>query len=299
MKLIDYGTSLAATVTYPLWGKVLGVGRFAAQANRTLLSLGASPHRVAKLKTGAKMRIDLRSNGQWPMFYSGNADRFWIDAARSLLGDDELFLDIGANIGIYSIQVAALRRIAGQCHAFEPMPANVAQLRENVALNGLSDCVTVHPFGLSDAPDTLQLAFVHQNGADTGNAEIVGEQKPGDDRPRFSIEVRRLDDITLPQRRIGVIKIDVEGHEDFAYRGGAQRLAKDRPIIIAEYNRMELSSRGMGPHVDFSELPDGYVPFHSVGRQFQPLTDWNQLHRVQNFLICPEEAISRIEGRQF
>jgi hypothetical protein len=145
MKLVDYGVSLLGATAYPFWGKLPGVGRVARGMNRRLLSMGATPLRVARLATDAKLRVDLRSGGQWPIFYKRNADRFWIDLARSLLDDDKLFLDIGANIGIYAVQVGAARRIPGQCHAFEPMPGNLARLRENVALNGLGDCVEVHP----------------------------------------------------------------------------------------------------------------------------------------------------------
>jgi FkbM family methyltransferase len=257
------------------------------------LGLGATPIRRAPVAHGAKLLVDLRSIGQWYTFYSGEADRFWIDLCVSLLDDDKLFLDIGANIGIYTVQVASAKRIAGQCHAFEPMPGNIARLRDNIGLNRLADTVTVHPFGLSDEPATLKLAFVDQRGEDTGNAEIVTE---ANGRETFDIQVRRLDEVSLPDRPIGVIKIDVEGHEEPAYRGGADRLARDRPFIIAEYNRMDLESRGLGVVPELGALPEGYVALRKVGANLERVTDWAALHRLENFLICPEEKIGRVIG---
>jgi len=294
MKFIDAGPSLTGAIVRPLWGKVPGIHRATSLANGLFLKLGATPVRPARVSSGATLLVDLRSIGQWYTFYTQKADPFWINLCAELLGDDELFLDIGANIGIYSVQVAAMKRIEGQCHAFEPMPANLARCRENIALNGLERCVTLHGFGLSDEPKTMQLAFVAVwNGEDTGNAEIVSDA-PDDGRERFEIEVRRLDDIGLPDSRIGVIKIDIEGHEDAAYAGGFERLSRDRPFIVAEYSRPELASRGLGPELKFdTHLPPDYVAMREDNGRLVPLTDWMALPQLTNFFICPAEKIER------
>ncbi len=283
-----------SAVTSRLW-HVRGMMRCADIANRGLLLMGGNPIIATRLNNGAQLLLDMRSAGQWYSIYSRNSDSFWAKLCADLLSDDQLFLDIGANIGIYAVQVSHLRGNGGQCHAFEPMPGNIARLTDNVALNQQQGVITIHPYGLSDAPATLQLAFVSaDHGEDTGNAEIV-DAAAAAGRETFAIEVRCLDDVALPDRPIGVIKIDVEGHEDHAYRGGARRLAKDRPFIIAEYNRAELASRGLGPALDFAaHLPSKYCALRRQEDVLTPIADWSALPRLDNLLLCPEEKVARL-----
>lgn len=258
MALVEYMVRTTSAVTSRFW-HVRGMMRVAGAANRCFRAVGGNPIVATNLNNGARLLLDMRSVGQWYSIYSRNSDSFWTKLCADLLDDDQLFLDIGANIGIYAVQVSHLRGNVGQCHAFEPMPGNIARLTENVALNQQQGVISIHPYGLSDAPATLQLAFVSaDHGEDTGNAEIV-DAAAAAGRETFAIEVRCLDDVALPDLPVGVIKIDVEGHEDHAYRGGTKRLTKDRPFIIAEYNREELASRGLGPELQFApHLPPDY-----------------------------------------
>lgn len=258
MALVEHMVRATSAVTSRLW-HVRGMMRVADTANRCFRAVGGNPIVATNLNNGARLLLDMRSVGQWYSIYSRNSDSFWTKLCADLLDDDQLFLDIGANIGIYAVQVSHLRGNVGQCHAFEPMPGNIARLTENVALNQQQGVISIHPYGLSDAPATLQLAFVSaDHGEDTGNAEIV-DAAAAAGRETFAIDVRCLDDVALPDLPVGVIKIDVEGHEDHAYRGGTKRLTKDRPFIIAEYNREELASRGLGPELQFApHLPPDY-----------------------------------------
>lgn len=289
-----------SAVTSRLW-HVRGMMRFANLANRGLLLMGGNPIIETRLNNGARLLLDMRSAGQWYSIYSRNSDSFWTKLCADLLDDDQLFLDIGANIGIYAVQVSHLRGNVGQCHAFEPMPGNIARLTDNVALNQQQDAITIHPYGLSDAPATLQLAFVSaDHGEDTGNAEII-DAAAAVGRATFAIEVRCLDDVALPDLPVGVIKIDVEGHEDHAYRGGTKRLTNDRPFIIAEYNREELASRGLGPELQFApHLPPDYQAMRLHGRGgggvLTPIDDWLALPRLDNILLCPAEKMGRLNA---
>jgi FkbM family methyltransferase len=297
MNLADLGVSVTSAATSTVWGRVKGVGRVADGANRLFLGLGATPVRAAPLPTGAKLLLDLRSPGQWQYYYTRDYDGYWIGVCNALLDPDTLFMDVGANIGGYAVQVAVSQRIEDQCYCYEPLPGNLARLHQNIALNGVGAFVKVHDFGLSDAPATLPLALVSvEGGEDTCNAEIV---MPGidDPRPRVEIEVRRLDDSALPDRRIGVMKIDVEGHEDYVYRGGRERFAKDRPFIVAEYNRMLLEKHGLSPQWNFgAELPADYVALRKHDGRLVPVTDWMELHKLDNVLLCPAEGVERAKA---
>ncbi len=68
-----------------------------------------------------------------------------------LLKPGDCFLDIGANVGFYSVLASRIVGATGQVHSFEPFPRNVDYLQKHIELNRLTN-VTVHPLALSDGP---------------------------------------------------------------------------------------------------------------------------------------------------
>lgn len=121
-------------------------------------------------------------------------------------------LDIGAHVGNHTLWLAAICGL--EVHAFEPLHA--ARLRANVDLN----------------PDLSIVAHAVALGAESGVfAQIVGK-----DQLAISdgggIPVIRLDDLALNE--VSVVKIDVEDMEPQVLRGGAETIARNRPVIYAE-----------------------------------------------------------------
>lgn len=137
---------------------------------------------------------------------------------RSVLEDvlarvepDDVFYDVGANVGVYTCLVGRTLR-EGTVVAFEPYPSNVARLREHVERNGIDAVVSA--YALSDERDTVELAVV--DSADPGtqehsiDAEFIDHRKcvasttietaPGD-------SLVGAEDLPEPD----VVKIDVEG----------------------------------------------------------------------------------------
>lgn len=274
-------------------------------ANRLLVRAGATPIRIAPFRDGARLRVDLRSLTQWHAFYSGCYDDLWVRLGAELVTDDRLYLDVGSNIGIFAIRVALAGRVPGQVHCFEPLPANVERIRENVALNGVEAFVTVHDFGLSDADATLQLLLRQdfRDGSGTGNASILINDAADTEYDRVAIEVRKLDDHAglLGDRPVGVIKVDVEGHEDQFFRGAARLLGRDRPIIIAEACRDYLDQKQVTPEQVYRDcLPEGYRLFRERragegGRgtravdQLVRASSFAELRRLENIVLVPDE----------
>ena len=121
----------------------------------------------------------------------------------------DLFVDVGANMGAYSLLAAGVKE--ARVIALEPLPDNVEVLHEQLMLNGLTEKVQVLPIAAGEQPDTLQLVTKSSQ-----NTFII---KSDDWRSQnsLSVEVRRLDAILPDCPRI--IKIDVEGHELFVLKG--------------------------------------------------------------------------------
>jgi len=141
----------------------------------------------------------------------------------SRMNPDCLALDIGANVGTLTVPLA--RHSAGSVLAFEPVPANHLNLIDNLSLNRLAT-VETRAEALSTAPGHAAMFDVHADNA--GTAKLAETPSAG-----IPVPLARLDDI-LDGRRVGLIKIDVEGHEVQALTGGQKMMERDRPLVVAE-----------------------------------------------------------------
>jgi FkbM family methyltransferase len=124
-----------------------------------------------------------------------------------VIRDGDTFLDVGANIGIFAVQIASLRALYPnlKTYAFEPNPTTVARLRANVESLG----VTVFAVALSDRNGTLD--FVE--GAVSNVFSTVDNASSYSITSRQEVcECRRLEDLSIQGDSL-VMKVDVEGHE--------------------------------------------------------------------------------------
>jgi FkbM family methyltransferase len=147
----------------------------------------------------------------------------------TLLCVDGAFVDVGANSGLYSILAGLIpnRRV----EAFEPLQAALEAFRHNLVLNQMIDRVVIHEVALSDRRGS---ATLHIPDPSHGMLQTSASLQP-DFLPAHSmvdVSVRCLDEFEFG--RVGLIKVDIEGHEH-AFLGGAKStIMRDRPIIFAE-----------------------------------------------------------------
>lgn len=169
----------------------------------------------------------------------------------------ETFIDVGANIGAYSLLMTSIPTI-GKVHSFEPSPETVAQLRENIALNGLEDRIEVHNKAVSDRRGELRFGIV--NSLSGANSVIdTSIHSTGKFESQVTVEAVRLDDhLPLRGQRI-CVKIDIEGHEKAAIAGMTQLLSENHVVLQIE-DRPESAS-------DIAETlgPLGFRPLTRIG----------------------------------
>lgn len=157
---------------------------------------------------------------------------FVIKTLKALGKEQPCLLDIGGNVGFYSIGLKKL--LPGlRIHAYEPVPATADQFARNCELNGCRE-IELHRHGLSDSNGTAtffmdprySVAASQRNLLDSEEAEEV------------QCQLLRLDGLRdrLP-RPVDFIKCDIEGAELFAFRGGEALLREDRPVIFSEMLR--------------------------------------------------------------
>lgn len=132
------------------------------------------------------------------------------------------FLDVGANIGTYSLLARSLVGATGRVDGFEPHPVAARRFRENVELNGF-DNVEIHETAVGATAGVIEFL----DGADVSNRARSDVDGP---RPVVEVPVVRLDDV-LGSRRYAMGKIDVEGYEAAAFAGAVEHLGAANPPV--------------------------------------------------------------------
>lgn len=147
----------------------------------------------------------------------GSYERTKLLRVQAALSPGDVFFDIGAHAGIYSLAAARVLGEGGAIVAVEPNSANAARFVRHMSLNGI-DSVRLIQAAASDVAGRATFS--------EGPNDYEGRLDP---EGEVAVETVRLDDI---QPAPSVIKIDVEGHEAAVLRGARRILDVDRPVVF-------------------------------------------------------------------
>lgn len=164
---------------------------------------------------------------------------------RRIAEQMDTMLDIGANIGWYSLMASKINPNS-TIHSFEPIPTTYSRLIQNFALNNIDD-LYCHNYGFSSEHGTFPF-FIYPEG--TGNASMKNLAER-EDATILDCELRTLDSVLdwLPSNnRIDFIKCDVEGNELFVLQGGLNLLTEYKPVLLCELLRKWSAVFGYHPN---------------------------------------------------
>lgn len=136
-------------------------------------------------------------------------------------------VDVGANLGYFTLLMADLVGPGGRVEAFEPNPSIAARLRRSVSVNGFDDRVTIHEQPLSDE-DGAEVSLVVPEG-EPKNAYVLPAGETRSDAHRL---VARRFDAIAGLDRADVVKIDADAAEEAIWRGMHGVLASCRPMTV-------------------------------------------------------------------
>jgi FkbM family methyltransferase len=149
-----------------------------------------------------------------------------------LMSPEDTVVDIGANMGWYSMIIAKTYPLA-KVHAFEPIPKTFSYLKQNVELNSLTN-VSINNAGLSNEEKDITFYFYPEGGVNASSANVSERA----DTELITCHVLRLDDYVNKNKiNVDFIKCDVEGAELFAFQGARETLQRDKPIVFTEMLR--------------------------------------------------------------
>jgi FkbM family methyltransferase len=200
-----------------------------------------SPWLVAQLPTGPWIRVSGVSCFEWVVFEGGQSpETRTLDAFLERVRPGATVVDVGANIGLYTLSVAARAGPRGRVLAVEPNPLAARRLRENVALNQFENVAIVEA-AMADAPGTLRLHL-----APDSECSSLFETELGTGGG-VEVRVTTIDAEVERARlaRVDLLKIDVEGAEIRALIGAERLLTgPDAPILLVEANPIMLHAAG-------------------------------------------------------
>ena len=162
------------------------------------------------------------------MHYGDYPDHHTMRFIESYLRCGDSFLDVGANIGLYSILAAQVIGKNGWIVAVEPDPVSANRFRENMEINHIGN-YELHKCAASNANGSARFLV----GQDATNHIVAANEHSG---TFIQVPVRRLDELT-GERSFDLMKLDVEGTELMALRGAGCLVSVPlAPLIVFEVN---------------------------------------------------------------
>ena len=162
---------------------------------------------------------------------------------ESILLPGSVFVDVGANFGIYTMVASRLVGDAGRVIAFEPSVQSFPVLQENIALNSLENVLSFRA-ALSEKESRAWLYHAldpsgNSLGRDT-SLDGLGEE----------VILKSLDNVLEENGidRVDVIKVDAEGAEELVLHGAARSLTTHSPVVIFEFNPGCAARLGLSPN---------------------------------------------------
>lgn len=192
---------------------------------------------VKKLPNGLLMELSASDHIEKYLFWYGAYEKKEVSTMQTLLHTDSVVVDIGANVGYYSL-MAAEKVTTGHIYSFEPVSKNLEKLERNISLNKLT---VIHP--IQTAISNVSGRTVIYISADD-NSGMSGLRAA----ENFSGQSETVKCLTLDEAvtaynipKINLVKIDVEGSEVNVLRGMTKTITEQLPVLLMEVSAATLA----------------------------------------------------------
>jgi FkbM family methyltransferase len=185
----------------------------------------ATPIRIGVGRGLLWQHRDGYSHGFWIGYY----DHEMQEAMRRYVTRGTVFFDIGANAGFHALLAARLVGPTGHVYSFEPLPNNVEMVAEQLRLNQVDWCDVVEK-AVSETDGECDIFL--------GTTNAVASLMDKGERS-VRVETIMLDTFCDGERDPDVVKLDIEGAEGMALRGGVRTVERAKPVFLIEFHGPE------------------------------------------------------------
>lgn len=237
---------------------------------------------------GLRIWVNLKDEHIGRMVLRGAYEDGSVDFVLSHLKEGATLVDVGANVGVYSLQAARAVGPTGRVFAFEPRDVTFSLLERSVRENGFDDRCVLSRKGLSD---TSSSGWMHHWAGNDGASFVrqIAATSGGD-----PIELTTLDDIEFGPR-VDFFKVDVEGFETKVLRGGKRFFERYKPPASSEVFPAVLREVGGSSAEEYLSLWKSYgyeirlYDGENIGRAVEPteLASESNFPEIFNVICLP------------
>jgi len=232
-----------------------------------------------------------------------------------LIRPGDRVIDVGANIGYFTVLFAELVGDAGHVLAIEPEPNNIRLLRKNVAARGLSGIVTVAETAVGATTGSAKL-YTAASGNLGDNRMYYTPERHGlvsaKERGVREVALERVDVLAADRRRADFVKMDIQGYEAHALRGMTAVIeASPEMLLFTEFFPFGMRGAGSDPFAFLAALRSyGFEIWETASSDptLRPVTDDRRFiervepDRGEANLLCargegPARRVGRLAGR--
>lgn len=185
---------------------------------------------ILKKIQGNKMYLDLQNPGVSKViaiYGTREADLTWL--FKQELKEGMIVIDVGANIGYYTLLAASIVKNTGKVYALEPDPRNFCLLNENIEINKYSNIVETYPIAISDVTGKAIFHLSNKTNLNTMLDPAKYSTTFPSIKDKIEVKTMSIDDFMHDKGYVNFIRMDIEGFEVEAFNGMMTTLYKSKP----------------------------------------------------------------------
>ncbi len=236
-------------------------------------------------RNGTYYRLDISDYQEWLVyFYHDNDSSYHI---LKYIDGAEVIFDIGGNIGQTALNIAkykAGKKQPAQIISFEPYNENYEKLRHNIQLNKHIKNISIENIALGSILKTVKL--FKECATNSGGNRVVYDEEENTEG------VEEVHQITLDSYidekkilKVDLIKIDVEGYELEVLKGAKNTLQKFRPVLLLEFDSLNLKKQGSSPEELLNFLKSAGYNYKDINTGLQNI-EFSATGNIHTDIIC-------------
>lgn len=181
-----------------------------------------------------QIHCDLSSYIEWCIFFMGHYGRPTGHLIESVLHEGDFAVDVGANVGAYTLIMARSVGSRGRVAAFDANPEVYDRLLQNLALNNFTGRTETYELALSSLCGAQKLYLPPVSSPNRGTATLIQQTRP--QGTPINVQVETLDHVIRNWKRCDLIKADTDGNDFAVLEGATQIIQRYLPTLIFEFD---------------------------------------------------------------